>query len=469
MTQGLLRSITMDTYLRRTYAHKKAAEKDDFPFWDYRSRRGPLSCSNSSYSSTSSCDGSSISSISSRSESGSESISLSEHSDIDSLSPCDQHKMSIQFVTDSTEISSLEEVYQPIVNWIDPDLHILKITDKSECVDNEITSFDRTGARLPSVAMMVFLQEDGMVGFERIQSVKRYFEKSPWKFHHSEQVNKGAINPYPYNSRDFYYTAEELPLCAVRQVHTGKEFFRTVLFVSESNWTQMMQFYKLILGCEPDMKRDDFCLFTVSSYPNFDIQLALKKLQGDTKPRPLECVRLQFRVGDISNIMSLLPNVCRPLSDTRWQTTDNDGNVVILETPRYLTNSTFIDRCSLSERGSISGRSSRTDSFSQQTRNQNETGIQRERVRASLESRRKTSPQTQRSRSVLVDQKLVDKLKQENLAFRQQTMAAIREHHRHLDRTVTGETACSPSATCDPYVTKTDTENVPEVGQSFYV
>lgn len=37
MKTGANRVKTMETYLRRTYAHKKAqAEKDDFPFWDYR-------------------------------------------------------------------------------------------------------------------------------------------------------------------------------------------------------------------------------------------------------------------------------------------------------------------------------------------------------------------------------------------------------------------------------------------------
>ena len=340
--------------------------------------------------------------------------------------------MTIQFLTDTHEISAMEEVNQTIINRIDPDLHVLKITDKSECIDNAFTSLSENSARIPSMAVMVFLQEDGMVGFERIQTMKRYFEKSPWKFHHSEKVNRGAINPYPYNSQDFYYTSEDLPLWAVRQVHTGKEFFRTVLFVSESNWQSMMQFYKLILGSEPDVKREDFCLFTVSSFHNFNIQLALKKLQDDTKPRVLDSVRLQFLVNDISNIVSLLPNVCRPLSDTRWETNDNDGNVIVLESPRIHYNSTFSDKSSLSDRSSISGRSSfgRHSSFNQIS---NEALVVNDNVRRRPEGRRKGSGQTERTRSFVGDDKILQRIKMDNILFRENTIKAIKEKHINLD------------------------------------
>lgn len=384
--------------------------------------------------------GSSISSISSRSETGSENASISDHSDTDSLLPCEQQKMTIQFLTDSHEISAMDEVYQPIINWIDPDLHVLKITDKSETLDNDFTSLPDVSARIPSMAVMVFLQEEGMVGFERIQTLKRYFEKSPWKFHHSEQVNRGAINPYPYNSQDFYYTSEDLPLWAVRQVHTGKEFFRTVLFVSESNWQSMMQFYKLILSCEPDVKRDDFCLFTVSSFSNFNIQLALKRLQGDTKPRTLDSVRLQFLVSDISNIVSLLPNVCRPLSDTRWETSDNDGNVVVLETPRIPSNSTFNDHCSVSDRSSLSDRNSfvKRSSFNQ-NRNRPETVLENNKDvavynQSRQRSSRRNATQNQRSKSCIGDDKILQKIKMDNMLYREHTIKAIKEKHVDMQK-----------------------------------
>lgn len=407
--------------------------------------------------------GSSISSVSSRSEAGCESISISDQSDTESLLPCEQQKMTLHFLTDTHEITATEEVYQPVINSIDPDLHVLKITDKSDSFANTMASLPDISARIPSMAIMVFLQEKGMVGFERIQTMKRYFEKSPWKYHHSEQVHRGAINPYPYNSQDFYYTSEDLPLWAVRQVHTGKEFFRTVLFVSESSWQQMIQFYKLILGCEPDIKRGDFCLFTVSAFASFDIQLALKKLQGDTKPRPLESVRVQFRVNDISNIVSLLPNVCRPLSDTRWETTDNDGNVVILETPRLLRNTSFSDRSSMSDRSSVSGRSSIDKERSFRASNSN-VMTNNELIRQRYDNRRRDTNQIERSRSVVAEDKLLQKIKYTNTIFKENTINAIKQKHADLAR----NSLHQPSGMCFENNNMDDIKK-PELSKSFYV
>lgn len=336
----------------------------------------------------------------------------------------------------------MEALFQPIINWVDPDLHILKITDQSDRLDNTMASLKDLSARIPSVAVMIFLQEEGSLGFERIQTAKRYFEKSPWKFHHSEHVHRGTINPYPYNNQDFYYTSEDLPLWAIRQVHAGKEFVRIVLFASETQWQQMTQFYKLIIGSEPDVKREDFCLFTVVVFPNFNIQLALKKLKGDTKPRVLESVRVNFRVNDLSNIIPLLPNVCRPLSDTRWETTDNDGNVVILETPRLQchSNSSFSDRGSLSDKSSLSGRNSLSGEINSANRRRRD-GTQtfrtvRERSTSSSSTSdgrgNPTSVSAQRTRSLIANDRLLEKLKLSNIAYKRNAEIRIKERHSNM-------------------------------------
>lgn len=266
-----------------------------------------------------------------RSETESENTSLSGNSDIDAIMLGDPYRLTVHFIADSHEVYQMMDMYQPVIDWVDPDLHIFKISERT-C--EEENGNDRTSTMkmscLPSVSLMVFLHEEGMLGCERIQTAKVHFEKSPWKFHHSEQVARGRVNPYPYNSQDFYYTSEELPLWAVRQVHYGKEHIRIVVFTSETHWNDMLQFYKLIIGSEPDLQRNDFCLFTVHSHLHYDIQFALKRLQ-ETQPRPLESIKLQFRVAEVGHIVPLFPNICQPLSDTRWQTTDHDGNVIVLE------------------------------------------------------------------------------------------------------------------------------------------
>lgn len=438
--------MNMETYLRRTYAKRaaKQQQQEDFPFWDYRSRRGTLARSGSSISSRGSySDGSSISSVSSKSDSTSENASVLEHSDTDSLLPWEQHKMMVQFQTDIAEIPEMERVYQPVINWIDSDLHILKITDKSECVGSSchMKSLPDNNTQIPSMALMVFLHEEGMLGFERVQTLKRYFEKAPWKFHHSEQVQRDTINPYPYNSQEFYYTSEDLPLWAVRQVHTGKQFFRMVLFVSERSWQSMIQFYKLILSDEPDIKREDFCLFTVSSFPNFDLQLALKKLKGDTVPRVLESVRIQFFVKDIGNIVSLLPNVCRPLSDNRWETTDTEGNLIVLETPRNPSNSTFNDVCQSCDNNCLSAK----NSFNRDCMNRR-INTRYEDVYSSDSPLSKVP----RSRSLISKDKIMEKIKNENLLYRENTMNAIKDKHLELQKQlpVLGPSDCGFQESC---------------------
>lgn len=225
---------------------------------------------------------------------------------------------------------------------------------------------------MPSIALMLFLSEEAPLGHERIQSAKRRFEKPPWKFHHSEQVGQGKINPYPYNNTDYFYTSEELPLWAIRMVHCGKELLRIVLFTSEESWEDMLQFYRLIIGFEPDISRDDFCLFTVHSRGHYDVQFALKKLKSDTCPRNLDSVKIQFRVHDVGSLVPLFPNVCKPISDNLWETRDHDGNIITIDVigkprPKSSTPSNSKSVTSNSRASSRSSRSSRASRASEQS------------------------------------------------------------------------------------------------------
>lgn len=330
----------METYLRRTYQQrliKPGLVVDDYdgnvyPFWDYRSRRGSLSTSSSSGSA--SFDGCSLSSMSSIRAADNVSVSSSTlSSDSDSVMvTSDPQRIHLQFLVDHHQILPLTNLYQSVVNWIDADLRVFSVTQNS--VDetcNQSLCEPKRVSRMPSVALMLFLSEDGPQGYERIQDSKRQFNNSPWKFHHSEHVSHGKINPYPFNSPDYFYTSEELPLWAVRLVHCGKESLRIVLFTSDECWEDMINFYKLVLGSDPDVSRDDFLMFIVHSQGHYDVQFALKKLKGETQPRPLNSVKLKFRVAEVGSLVPLFPNVCKPVSDGLWETRDHDGNVICIE------------------------------------------------------------------------------------------------------------------------------------------
>jgi hypothetical protein len=273
------------------------------------------------------------------------------------------------------QILSLTDLYQPVVDWVDSDLRLFSVTENIQdgsC--NQSLCEPKRVSRMPSIAIMLFLSEDGPDGYERIQTAKRRFEKSPWKFHHSEHVSHGKINPYPFNSPDYFYTSEELPLWAVRMVHCGKESIRIVLFTSDECWEDMIRFYRLVIGFEPDVAKDDFCMFTIYSREQYDVQFALKKLKGETKPRALNSVKLQFRVPEVGNLVPLFPNVCKPVSDGVWETHDHDGNVITIDVtgkprPKSSTPSCIRDEATSqsSRKSSCSSRSSTHSSKSGQS------------------------------------------------------------------------------------------------------
>ncbi len=183
---------------------------------------------------------------------------------------------------------------------------------------------------VPAAGVVLFINEG--FGMERIMEAQKYLsEKSEWSVHHSEKVGANAV-PYPTNNQDFYAHNSEMPLWAVRQVHFGRDRLRFQIFVSNDNWQDTIDFYSTVLARNFQYQKDDFCYFLVfaSRELNLEVQLAFKKLPVGFKPRLLDSTILQFKVETIEGLVPLLPNVCSPISDRRWQTMDPDGNKILL-------------------------------------------------------------------------------------------------------------------------------------------
>lgn len=70
------------------------------------------------------------------------------------------------------------------------------------------------------------------------------------------------------------------------------------------------------------------------------MQLALKQLSPGVRVKPCNSAVLQFRVEEIGQLVPLLPHPCSPISSTRWQTEDLDGNKVLFQV-RAATNVTL--------------------------------------------------------------------------------------------------------------------------------
>lgn len=146
--------------------------------------------------------------------------------------------------------------------------------------------------------------------------------------------NSSKHSDLEYDRRPISTT--DFPLMGIREVHYGKQHLRYTLFVSDANWMYQVEFYRLLLRQCAITLRKDFCLFTVYCGENTDIQFALKKLTPKQRPLPLCSTVLQFKVHKVGSLVPLLPNCCKPISKNKWQTTDHDGNIVVLEICPFL-------------------------------------------------------------------------------------------------------------------------------------
>lgn len=65
--------------------------------------------------------------------------------------------------------------------------------------------------------------------------------------------------------------------------------------------------------------------------PGLCLQLALKQLSPGVRVESCSSAVLQFSVEEIGQLVPLLPHPCTPISNTRWQTEDLDGNKVLFQ------------------------------------------------------------------------------------------------------------------------------------------
>ena len=278
-------------------------------------------------------------------------------SDTESLAKPAPDKMCLHIHCDGRTEESIRQLYQPLFDWVDTNGCIYNVVnEKNMSPEQEIynrlglksqnstdlnsNSNQNQGCRngvhqptveIPSLAIILFLREDAMVGSERVDMASTVFDKEPWKFHHSESISRGKINAYPYNNQNYYTAGPNDPLCAIRQIHCGKQHVRLVRFTSIEAWQDQINLYRLFLGQVPKVSKSDFCMFTVSTHDEYDIQLALKKVPPEIKTRESQAAALGFTVVQVGDLVPLLPHICTPISHTRWITTDLDGNKIYLD------------------------------------------------------------------------------------------------------------------------------------------
>ncbi|KAM9319072.1 protein FAM124A [Pholidichthys leucotaenia] len=236
----------------------------------------------------------------------------------------------------------LQHTLDRLLSWLCPSLRIFHVSERAE----PLRSYARLCpvAGYPSVAITFFLHE--AYGEERILKVLDFFQRLPWHYHHTESCgnrtggvhissssspSSALLRPYLLPSRDFYSLGTGMPVWGVRPVHCGGEILRVTLYSAYDNYEDAVRLYETVLQRQAEEQKAGFCWFTLHTEPGLCLQLALKQLSPGVRVEPCNSAVLQFSVEEIGQLVPLLPNPCSPISDTRWQTEDLDGNKVLFQ------------------------------------------------------------------------------------------------------------------------------------------
>ncbi|XP_021170401.2 protein FAM124B isoform X2 [Fundulus heteroclitus] len=235
----------------------------------------------------------------------------------------------------------LQQTLDRLLRWLCPSLRIFHVSERASPFRTHTPI--RPMAGYPSLAITFFLHE--AYGEERILKVLDFFQRPPWRYHHTESCGprtagvhissgsspSGALRPYLLPSRDFYSLGAGMPVWGVRPVHCGGEILRATLYSSHGNYEDAVRFYETVLQRQAEEQKAGFCWFTLHTEPGLCLQLALKQLSPGVGVEACSSAVLQFSVEEVGQLVPLLPNPCTPISTTRWQTEDLDGNKVLFQ------------------------------------------------------------------------------------------------------------------------------------------
>ncbi|XP_076002711.1 uncharacterized protein fam124b [Genypterus blacodes] len=243
--------------------------------------------------------------------------------------------MNLHLLSNPGDSLLLQHTLDRLLRWLCPSLRIFHVSERASPLRELSRSHLCAGAGYPSVAITFFLHE--AYGEERILRVLDFFQSPPWQYHHTESCGgrpiptDGPLRPYLLPSRDFYSLGAGMPVWGVRPVHCGGEILRVTLYSYYDNYQDAVRLYETVLQQQAEEQKTGFCWFTIHTEPGLCLQLALKQLSPGVRVEPCSSAVLQFKVEEIGQLVPLLPNPCTPISTTRWQTEDLDGNKILFQ------------------------------------------------------------------------------------------------------------------------------------------
>ncbi|XP_074535144.1 protein FAM124A [Halichoeres trimaculatus] len=249
--------------------------------------------------------------------------------------------MNLHLLANPGDSLLLQHTLDRLLRWLCPSLRIFHVSERAAPVRSYARFCPVAG--YPSLAITFFLHE--AYGEERILKVLDFFQHPPWQYHHTEScgrrtgihITSGSfptnplMRPYLLPSRDFYSLGAGMPVWGVRPVHCGGEILRVTLYSGYDNYEDAVRLYETVLQRQAEEQKTGFCWFTLHTEPGLCMQLAIKQLSPGIRVEPCSSAVLQFSVDEIGQLVPLMPNPCTPISTTRWQTEDLDGNKVLFQ------------------------------------------------------------------------------------------------------------------------------------------
>ncbi|EHH55212.1 protein FAM124B isoform X1 [Macaca nemestrina] len=235
--------------------------------------------------------------------------------------------MTVHLLANSGHGSLLQRTLDQLLDCICPEVRLFQVSERASPVKYCEKSLSKR-YRFPGMSVLLFLHKS--LGEDRLFRVLDSLQHSPWQCYPTQDT-WGRLCPYLFANQEFYSLDSQMPIWGVRQVHCGSEILRVTLYCSFDNYEDAIRLYEMILQREATLQKNNFCFFVLYATKSFALQLSLKQLPPGMSVDPKESSVLQFKVREIGQLVPLLPNPCIPISSTRWQTQDYDGNKILLQ------------------------------------------------------------------------------------------------------------------------------------------
>ncbi|XP_036995014.2 protein FAM124B [Artibeus jamaicensis] len=235
--------------------------------------------------------------------------------------------MTVHLLASSGHGSLLQQTVDQLLDCICPEVRLFMVSERV----SPVKSYDKCHpkrSRFPGMSVLLFLHESR--GEERLFRVLDSLQRWPWHCHPAPNI-QGSLGPSLLAHQKFYSLDNQMPVWGVRQVHCGTEILRVTLYCTFDNYEDAISLYEMILQREATSQKSNFCFFVLYATERVALQLSLKQLPLGVSVDPKESSVLQFKVQEIGQLVPLLPHPCVPISRTRWQTQDFDGNKILLQ------------------------------------------------------------------------------------------------------------------------------------------